>query len=138
MMEFIKDTLINNKYLSTLIIFIIFDVIFGMLRALKERKINSAIGIDGIIRKCGMMISIILCLIIDKIVNIDLIGFLPNEIKNYLGINKAGVTFLFSSLYIVFEILSIMKNMIKCKLPIPKKIKDLMEKILKEFTKEME
>ena len=137
-MKEIPQALINNKYLTTLIIFIIFDVIFGVLRALRERKINSSIGIDGIIRKCGMMISIILCIIIDKIVNIDLIYFLPTEIKEYLSIDKAGVTFLFSSLYIVFEILSIMKNMYKCKLPIPKKLRELFEKILKEFTKEME
>lgn len=134
----IVSLLTDNMYLKVLILFIVFDVIFGVLRALKERKLNSTIGIDGIIRKCGMMLSIILCIIIDSIVNIDLIGFLPTEIKNYIGVDKVGVTFLFSSLYVVFEILSIMKNMVKCKLPIPKKLKNLFEKILKEFTKEME
>lgn len=134
----IVSLLTDNMYLKVLILFIVFDVIFGVLRALKERKLNSTIGIDGIIRKCGMMLSIILCIIIDSIVNIDLIGFLPIEIKDYIGVDKVGVTFLFSSLYVVFEILSIMKNMVKCKLPIPKKLKNLFEKILKEFTKEME
>ena len=134
----IVSLLTDNMYLKVLILFIVFDVIFGVLRALKERKLNSTIGIDGIIRKCGMMLSIILCIIIDSIVNIDLIGFLPSEIKDYIGVDKIGVTFLFSSLYVVFEILSIMKNMVKCKLPIPKKLKNLFEKILKEFTKEME
>lgn len=136
-MNYLK-LLTDNIYLKSLILFIIFDVIFGVLRAMKERKINSTIGIDGIIRKCGMMLSIILCLIIDNIINIDLIIFIPEEIKSYIGINKAGITFLFNSLYIVFEILSIMKNMVKCELPIPKKIKNILEKILKEFTKEME
>lgn len=136
-MSYLK-LLSNNIYLKSLILFIVFDVIFGVLRALKERKINSTIGIDGIIRKCGMMLSIILCLIIDNIINIDLIVFIPEEIKSYIGINRAGITFLFNSLYIVFEILSIMKNMVKCELPIPKKIKNILEKILKEFTKEME
>lgn len=136
-MNYLK-LLTDNIYLKSLILFIVFDVIFGVLRALKERKINSTIGIDGIIRKCGMMLSIILCLIIDNIINIDLIIFIPEEIKSYIGINKAGITFLFNSLYIVFEILSIMKNMVKCELPIPKKIKNILEKILKEFTKEME
>lgn len=136
-MNYLK-LLTDNIYLKSLILFIVFDVIFGVLRAMKERKINSTIGIDGIIRKCGMMLSIILCLIIDNIINIDLIIFIPEEIKSYIGINKAGITFLFNSLYIVFEILSIMKNMVKCELPIPKKIKNILEKILKEFTKEME
>ena len=137
-MKIISESLFNNKDVKLLVLFITFDVIFGVLRALKEKKINSTIGIDGIIRKCGMMLSIMLCILIDKIINIDLISFLPGEIKNYLGINKCGVSFLFNSLYIVFEILSIMKNMIKCKLPLPKKLKNLFEKILKEFTSEME
>lgn len=134
----IVSLLTDNMNLKVLILFIVFDVIFGMLRALRERKINSTIGIDGIIRKCGMMLSIILCIIIDNIVNIDLVSFLPPEIKEYLRIDKVGVTFLFSSLYVIFEILSIMKNMVKCKLPIPKKLKQIFEKILTEFTKEME
>ena len=137
-MNFIKDSLLNNREIKLLVLFIVFDVIFGILRAIKERKVNSTIGIDGIIRKCGMMFSILLCVIIDKIINIDLVSFLPVEIKEYLGINKCGVSFLFNSLYIVFEILSIMKNMVKCKLPLPKKLKNLFEKILKEFTNEME
>lgn len=137
-MIFLEKLFINNGYLKSLILFIVFDVIFGILRAIKEGSVNSTIGIDGIIRKCGMLLSIILCIIVDNIVQIDLISFIPEEIKTYLNISSVGVTFLFNSLYIVFEILSIMKNMIKCKLPIPKKLKTLFEKILKEFTNEME
>lgn len=137
-MLLIEKMFINNGYLKSLILFIVFDVIFGILRAIKEGSVNSTIGIDGIIRKCGMLLSIILCIIVDNIVQIDLISFIPEELKSYLNISSVGVTFLFNSLYIVFEILSIMKNMIKCKLPIPKKLKTLFEKILKEFTNEME
>ena len=137
-MKILHTVFLNNGYLKSLILFIVFDIIFGILRAIKEHNINSTIGIDGIIRKCGMMLSIILCIIIDTTVEIDLINFIPEEIKTYLKIKTVGVTFLFNSLYIIFEILSIMKNMIKCKLPIPKKIKILFEKILKEFTNEME
>lgn len=137
-MSLLVEILTNNNYLSFLVLFISFDIIFGVLRAIKERKLNSCIGIDGMIRKCGMILSIILCLIIDKFTNIDFIAFIPKELKDYFHINKAGVTFLFDSLYIIFEILSILKNMVKCKLPIPKKLKNLLEKLLTELTKEME
>ena len=136
MKEFLK-MLYNNQNIKTLIIFIVFDVIFGVLRALKEKKINSCIGIDGIIRKVGMILTIIICIVIDKMINIDLIGFVPIEVKNYINIDKVGLAFLFNVLYIVFEMLSVFKNMIKCKLPLPKKLKSLLEKILKEFTSEM-
>lgn len=136
MEEFLK-MLYNNQNIKTLIIFIVFDVIFGVLRALKEKKLNSCIGIDGIIRKVGMILTIIICIIIDKMINIDLIAFVPVEVKNYINIDKVGLAFLFNVLYIVFEMLSVFKNMIKCKLPLPKKLKSLLEKILKEFTSEM-
>ena len=42
------------------------------------------------------------------------------------------------NLFIVFEILSVFKNMIKCKLPIPKKFQKKLEEIFKEFTGEMD
>lgn len=131
------DLISKDKGLRILIIVIVLDVIFGVLRAIKERKLNSTIGIDGIIRKVGMLISIIFSIIIDDLVNIDLIRFIPEELKNYLSIGKVGIACIFTTLYSVFEILSILKNMIKCKMPIPKKIQNFLEKILKEFTSEI-
>lgn len=127
----------NDKGMKILIVVITFDVIFGVLRAIKERKLNSTIGIDGIIRKVGMMLSIICSLILDNILNIDLIMFIPSEIKEYIHITSIGISDLFTILYVVFEILSILKNMIRCKLPIPKKLQLFLEKILKEFTSEI-
>ena len=44
---------------------------------------------------------------------------------------------IFNILYIIFEILSIFKNMYRCKLPLPKKLKVFLEKMLKEFTSEI-
>lgn len=136
MMEFIKNILINDAF-KVLIIFIVMDLIFGILRAIREKKVNSSIGIDGMIRKTGMLLAIILLTLIDNIVKIDLIGFLPEEVKNFLTIGRVGISDLFSIIFIVFEILSIFKNMILCKLPIPKKLQVKLEKIMKEFTSEI-
>lgn len=131
------EIMVHNKGVQLLIIFITLDVIFGVLRAIKEGKLNSTIGIDGIIRKVGMIITICVCILVDIIISIDLIGFIPDKIKEVLGLSKIGVSILFNILYIVFEILSIFKNMYKCKLPLPKKLKVYLEKILREFTSEL-
>lgn len=40
------DFLFNNDLLKVLAICIVLDTIFGILRAIKQRKINSNIGID--------------------------------------------------------------------------------------------
>ena len=131
------EIMVHNKGVQLLIIFIVLDVIFGVLRAIKEGKLNSTIGIDGIIRKVGMIITICVSILVDMIVSVDLIGFIPENVKVVLGLSKVGCSIIFNIVYIIFEILSIFKNMYKCKLPLPKKLKVFLEKMLKEFTSEI-
>lgn len=130
-------SLLNNDGMKVLIIVIVLDLILGILRALKEKSINSCIGIDGMIRKVGMLIVIVFLTLIDSIINLDLIGFIPETIRKTLQFGKVGISSLFNILFIVFEILSIFKNMILCKLPIPKKLQIYLEDIMKEFTGEI-
>ena len=132
-MDFLNN-LINNDGFKVLCVVIVLDTIFGILRAIKEKSINSCIGIDGIIRKVGMLIAIVFLSLIDIIINIDLIGFIPNTIKEYLNIGEIGISTLFIILFIVFEILSVFKNMILCKLPIPRKLQEFLENVMQEFT----
>lgn len=136
MQEFIQS-LLSNTTLKVLIIVIVLDTIFGILRAIKEKSLNSTIGIDGIIRKVGMLIAVTFLLAIDTIVHLNLIGFIPEDLRNFLNVKELGISEVFNILFIVFEMLSIMKNMILCKLPIPKKFQQFFEKIMKEFTNEI-
>ena len=136
MLSFLQ-TIISNQIIKVLIIVIVLDTIFGILRAIKEKSLNSSIGIDGIIRKVGMLISIFFLSMIDFIIDIDLIAFIPNTIKEVLHFQKVGISDLFTLLFIIFETLSIFKNMILCKLPIPKKLQEILEKAMKEFTSEI-
>ena len=136
MVEFFQS-LVNQTGVQILIVVIVLDTIFGILRAIKEKKLNSTIGIDGIIRKVGMLICIVFLSLIDTIVSINFIGFLPEDIKQFIHIEQIGIADLFNALFIVFEALSILKNMILCKLPIPKKFQEFLEKIMKEFTGEI-
>lgn len=130
-------SLLNNDGMKVLIVVIVLDLILGILRAIRERSVNSCIGIDGMIRKVGMLIVIVFLTIIDSIIHFDLIGFIPKTIKEILKLGQVGISSLFNILFIIFEILSIFKNMIKCKLPIPKKLQVYLENIMKEFTGEI-
>ena len=122
-MNYIKN-LLKNQGFKILLIVIVLDCIFGILRAIKQRKLNSTIGIDGLIRKTGMILSVVFLYAIDYIMNLDFIFFIPETIKNLLQIDKIGICGMFSILFICFEFLSIFKNMIICKLPIPKKLQN--------------
>ena len=130
-------SLLNNDGMKVLIVVIVLDLILGILRAIREKSINSCIGIDGMIRKVGMLIVIVFLTIIDTIIHLDLIGFIPETIRETLKLGKVGISSLFNILFIIFEILSIFKNMILCKLPIPKKLQVYLENIMKEFTGEI-
>lgn len=124
--------------LKVLLILVILDSIFGCLRAIRERKFNSNIGIDGLIRKFGMMISVIFFIAIDIIMEINLIGFIPEEVRKAINVEFFGISSMFLWLFIIYESLSILKNMIKCKLPIPKKFQKFLERVFKTYTSELE
>lgn len=70
---------INDIGVKIFIIVMVLDTIFGILRAIKERKLNSNIGIDGIIRKVGMIVSIIFFYLIDYETKLNFIGFIPKD-----------------------------------------------------------
>lgn len=129
--------LVQNKVIQIMTIFIVLDVIFGILRSIKQHKTNSTIGIDGIVRKVAMMFTIASCIVLDYIVEIDLIAFIPQSVKESINIGRIGTSDLFAFLYCIFEVLSIFKNMMKIGIPLPVKLKNFLEKLLKEFTSEI-
>ena len=131
------EILVNNKLIQLLVIFITLDVIFGILGSIKQHKTNSTIGIDGILRKIGMIFSIAGCVLIDSIVKIDLVFFIPEELKNYINFGRVGISSLFAILYSLFEILSIFKNMMRFKIQLPSKLQKLIYKLLNDFTNEV-
>lgn len=130
--------LAGSNELKVLFICILLDTFFGSIRAIKEKKLNSNVGIDGLIRKFAMVVSVIAFLGIDLIINFNVIGFIPEDVRNFIKLNYVGISSLFLWLFIIYEFLSIIKNMIKCKLPIPKKLQAFLEKIFKEYTSELD
>ena len=132
------NTLMKNNMFKVLCIVVVMDVVFGVLRALRERKLNSTIGIDGMIRKTGMLLSVIFTAMIDVVINLNLIGFIPEDIKGALKLDYVGFNEMFTLLYIIFEFLSISKNMVLCKLPIPSKWQKTLENFFKKFTGELD
>ena len=125
-----------NPMLQFVVLAIVFDTIFGVVRAIKEHKFNSCVGIDGAIRKISMVISLVFLLIADQIIAVNLIAFVPETIRSYIGLDAVGLTGFFSLLYIAYEIVSILKNMTLCGLPV-RIIWDKLKAILGKYTAEL-
>ena len=130
------DSLQSNPFIRILLIACIWDLFLGILRALKERKINSSAGINGIIRKVGMIGSALFLKLVDLIVDFNLVALLPSEFLDVIKIDSIGVCELFCLCFIAFEVLSAMKNLTRSNIPIPYKLKEFIEYMLDTFTTE--
>ena len=133
----LTNIIMHDKILLLVVIVIIFDVILGTLRAFKEKEVNSSIGIDGIIRKVCMLVSLILLLAIDALLNINVIAFVPQEVTTAIGVQKIGLCEFFSLVFCVYEIISVLKNWTLCGIWLPKKLKDGIYKWLENMTGEL-
>lgn len=133
-------TLANNKIIQLVVMAVVMDSIFGIIRAVREHHFNSCFGIDGAIRKISMITSIAMLGIVDVLIHINLIGFLPGEAKAWIsanmGINAVGIAEFFGILYLIYEIVSILKNMALCGLPVKSvwlKVRDVLQKYTDEL-----
>lgn len=137
MVQIILEALAGNSLIKLLIIAILLDTILGTGRALRFHSFNSSVGIDGAIRKVSMLVSAFLLMTSDLIVNFNLVAFIPEEYLKIFGLEKVGLCELFVILFLVFEAISILKNMVLCGLPVPVKIREWLEKFLDSMTGEL-
>lgn len=125
-----------SRLFKLVIVLIIMDIIFGSLRAIREKKFNSSVGIDGMIRKAGMLLSLFFLVYVDDILSMNLIGFIPDSVLAYLPIDSIGVMEFFAVVYSIYETISVLKNMTLSGLP-TKTIWNAVERFLSANTGEM-
>lgn len=131
------NSIANNVFLQAAALWIVFDTFLGCVRAAKDHEFNSSFGINGGIRKAAMLISLVFLMLFDILANFNMAAFLPQELSGALGRPHIGTGEFFAVLYFIYESVSILKNMYRCGLPMPKWMKQKMEKLLKEMTGEL-
>ena len=98
--------------LETLLIFIALDYITGVLKALYEKKLNSEVGLKGIVKKVGFLIIVALA----------------NYLDQLLG-NSGALYTLVVYFFVANEGISIVENWGGMGLPIPNKLKDVLAQL---------
>lgn len=137
MMNQIIELLAGNSFFRCLLIAVSLDTVLGCLRAIREHKFNSCVGIDGAIRKVAMLFSVCLLMAADVIMNINVLFMVPENYIKILGIEKLGICEFFCLLFVLYEIVSILKNMTLCGLPVPARVKKWVRKFLEDMTEEL-
>ena len=97
--------------LKTLIILVVVDYVTGVLAAIYKRKLSSAIGYKGIIKKTGIFAIVLVAAMMDKCFSSELIR---------------NVTIVF---YIANEGISVLENVGKTGVKYPKKLKQILEQL---------
>lgn len=136
MFEKIFLELATSKIIEVVVLAIVLDTIFGIVRAIKERSFNSSVGIDGAIRKISMLISLVGLQVADFIMCINFIGFIPEEVRVKMPFDTVGLAEFFGLVYLSYEAVSVLKNMTLCGLPV-RKLWEVVQKILSKYTKEL-
>ncbi|MFE4524759.1 holin family protein [Cytobacillus firmus] len=107
------------KFLDLLAVLMVVDILTGVLKAIKEKRLRSRNALYGYARKVGVFFIIILANIIDVI----------------LALNGA-VAFVTVLFYIANEGLSIVENLAKIGVKVPTVITDKLHVISEEKNKE--
>lgn len=139
-MDMIYNHLQSHVMLVLVLIAIVFDLFLGVMRSFKERKPNSTIGIDGMIRKTSMIVCLLFLIVLDFLISFNLIGWLPETILSIfkmLNIEVIGISDVFALLFILFELLSILKNWALIGLPMFRGVNEWISNFLETFTDEM-
>lgn len=131
-----QDFLKSSVVFKLLLLLVVSDTFFGCIRAWRCKRWNSSVGIDGVIRKACMLAATLFTAALDLLLNIDLLFFIPEDVARWLGLKTAGTMVLFGLLFIAYELISTLKNMVLCGLPVDGVLKPVYE-FLKKYTNEL-
>lgn len=136
-MEELLYELHTNSIVQLVCVMTVMDTIFGVLRAWKQHAFNSSFGIDGAIRKIGIIMGTLSLFVIDCLLDINFLPFIPEEYFQVVHLTDVGLTEVFGLMFIVYETTSVLKNMLSIGLPIPKNIRNKLENWMEKNTEEI-
>lgn len=137
MQNYIND-ISNNPIARLFVILLFLDVFLGSLRAIKESKWNSTVGINGMLRKAGMIGTILFLALADSVMQFNLIKSIPDEILAIMPIKKIALCEFFGIMFILYEATSSLKNMALVDMPVSKKLNKKIQEWLKKMTSELD
>lgn len=131
----------GNLFVELVVLAIAMDTVLGCLRAARAHRWNSSVGIDGGIRKAGMLVSVLFLVLVDMLLGLDMLqfGLIGDDMRAVLasmGVTNLGIAEFFCIVYIMYEATSILKNMLLCGLPCPRGLKERLAKWLDQMTEE--
>ena len=117
----------------TLIVFLmVCDILGGIFKAIVlKRGINSTIGTNGLIRKAGVLLALLVFIVVDSLVEVDFVSLIPDELLTVFKLEEAHIrlSHVMLCFFGLFELVSLFENLGEVGVPLPRFITRFIERL---------
>lgn len=100
-----------DTMMITLLLFMVIDYISGVMCGIRNKRLSSEVGAEGILKKIMIILLVGTTNLLGQVANVE------------------GLRYIVISFYLANEGISIIENASILKLPVPQKIKDVLEQL---------
>ena len=117
----------------TLVAFLmVCDILSGIFKAVAMRRgINSTIGTNGLIRKAGVLLALLVFIVIDSLVELNLVTMIPTDVLSIFKLEETqiGLSHVMLGFFGLFELVSLFENLGEVGVPLPRFISKFIERL---------
>ena len=117
----------------TLVVFLmICDILSGIFKAIAQKRgINSTVGTNGLIRKAGVLLALLVFIVMDSLIELNFISFIPNEVLEVLKLQQSniGLSHVMLGFFGLFALGSLFENLGEVGVPLPNFIMKSVERL---------
>ena len=117
----------------TLVVFLmICDILSGVFKAIAQKRgINSTVGTNGLIRKAGVLLALLVFIVMDSLIEFNFVTIIPSEILSVFKLEEAhiGLSHVMLGFFGLFELVSLFENLGEVGVPLPNFIMKSVERL---------
>lgn len=117
----------------TLVVFLmVCDILSGIFKAVAMRRgVNSTIGTNGLIRKAGVLLALLVFIVIDSLVELNLVTMIPTDVLSIFKLEETqiGLSHVMLGFFGLFELVSLFENLGEVGVPLPRFISKFIERL---------
>ena len=115
----------------TLVVFLmVCDILSGIFKAIAQKRgINSTVGTNGLIRKAGVLLALLVFIVMDSLIEFNFVTFIPSEILAFFKVEQIGLGHVMLCFFGLFELVSLFENLGEVGVPLPQFIMKSVERL---------
>ena len=117
----------------TLVAFLmICDILSGIFKAVAQKRgINSTVGTNGLIRKAGVLLALLIFIVMDSLIELNFVTLIPSEILSVFKLSQSsiGLSHVMLGFFGLFELVSLFENLGEVGVPLPNFIMKSVERL---------